>query len=126
MVSRLRSVAMILIAMVAGTVACQWPVQNVDAVQQSGGGREADLRERMVTTLRVRTDEERAFVEAVVSRVVTGDIPQELVDSSLLWVRANKADSPYPFFYFERVLRLRGQRAGVSIPEFTGTVPGRR
>ena len=126
MVSRLRSVIMILVAFVAGTIACQAPVQSVVAVQQTGGGREADLRERLLTVLRVRTDAEREFVEAVVTKVIAGDIPQDLVDSSLFWVRDNKSDTPYPFFYFERVLRLRGQRAGVSIPVYRGTVPSGR
>ena len=63
------------------------------------------------------------FVEAVVAKVTTGDIPRELVDSTLLWVRSNRADSPYPFFYFERVLRIRGQRAGIAIPAYSGGIP---
>ncbi|MCA9106854.1 MAG: hypothetical protein R3B96_03175 [Pirellulaceae bacterium] len=114
---------MIFIALTAGTVACQWAVQSVDAVQQTGGGREADLRDRLTTVLRVRTDPEKDFVEAVVAKVTTGDIPRELVDSTLLWVRSNRADSPYPFFYFERVLRIRGQRAGIAIPAYSGGIP---
>ena len=127
MVNPYRSIIMIFLAMLGGTVACQWSVQSVDAVQQPvGGGREADLRERMSTVLRVRTDEEKAYVETVVTQVTSGAIPQELVDSTLLWVRSNRGNSPYPFFYFVRVLKIRGKQSGVAIPEYTGGVPSGR
>jgi hypothetical protein len=95
----------------------QWSGKSAVAVQQENP-RTADLRDRLVSGLKVRTTAERQFVEQVVQRVDNDTIPLELVDSAFLWVRSNKANHDYPFFYFERVLRIRGKRTGVSIPPF--------
>lgn len=117
MLERIRTAVLILAAFTAGLIACQWPGQTVEAIQDGNSGI-ADLTERLTSGLRVRTDEEKAFVQQVVSGVESQEIPRELVDSTFLWVRTNKGNSPYPFFYFERVLRLRGSRTGVTIPPF--------
>ena len=44
--------------------------------------------------------------------------PKQLVDSSWQWVRTKRPGTNSPFVYFERVLRLRAQKAGFLIPPF--------
>ena len=117
MLDRIRTAVLILAALTGGMVVSQWPGQTVEAIQDDNGPT-ADLRNRLTSGLRIRTDEERAFVDQVIAGVESGTIPRELVDSTFLWVRSNKSNSSYPFFYFERVLRLRGSRTGVTIPPF--------
>ena len=89
------------------------------AIERDQFERAADLRDRLISGLKIRTTSERKFIEQVLQRVESNEIPQKLVDSAFLWVRSNKANHDYPFFYFERVLRIRGKRAGVAIPPFT-------
>lgn len=115
--SRFRVYLLILIAGICGMTVSQWSGKAAVAVPQENP-RIADLRDRLVSGLKVRTTAERQFVEQVLQRAENNTIPLELVDSAFLWVRSNKADHDYPFFYFERVLRIRGKRAGVSIPPF--------
>ena len=116
--SRFRIYFLIGFAMVVGMTASQWAGNPAITVQQEDP-RTADLRDRLISGLKVRTNSERQFIEQVLQRVESNEIPQKLVDSAFLWVRSNKANHDYPFFYFERVLRIRGKRAGVAIPPFT-------
>ena len=116
--SRFRIYFLIGLAMVFGMTVSQWAGKPAIAVQQEDP-RTADLRDRLISGLKIRTTSERKFIEQVLQRVESNEIPQKLVDSAFLWVRSNKANHDYPFFYFERVLRIRGKRAGVTIPPFT-------
>ena len=116
MVERLRPLILMFAAIAAGVVACQIPGQRASAVQDSP--LVADLKDRLLSGLRVRTDQERAFIDAVVAKVENETIPRSLVDSTFLWVRTNKRNHDYPFFYFERILRQRGTKAGIEIPPF--------
>ncbi|MEC7354581.1 MAG: hypothetical protein VYE53_05540 [Planctomycetota bacterium] len=116
--SRVRIFFFLGLALVGGVSVCEWGGPPPIAVQQEDP-RTADLRDRLISGLKVRTNSERQFIEQVLQRVESNEIPQKLVDSAFLWVRSNKANHDYPFFYFERVLRIRGKRAGVAIPPFT-------
>lgn len=78
----------------------------------------ADYEARLNAILKTRRLEEQEFVNAVLAKVRAGDLPVPMMESSFLWVLSNRPDTPYPFIYFERVLRLQGELAGVSIPEF--------
>ncbi len=118
MVDRIRTSILILAALLAGMVVAQWNGQQVQAIQDDDNPAVADLRERLNSGLRLRTDAEKTFVEQVVSGVEAGSIPRDLVDSTFLWVRSNKGHSNYPFFYFERVLRLRAKKLDIPIPDF--------
>ena len=116
--TRMRCYGLLLFALGSGMVFAQFPLSQAIAVQDEDP-RTANLRERLVNGLRVRTDEERAFIEKVIVGVENGSIPQDLVDSSFLWVRNKKSRSNFPFFYFERVLRIQGKKRGVAIPPFS-------
>ena len=94
--SRFRIYFLIGFAMVVGMTASQWAGNPAIAVQQEDP-RTADLRDRLISGLKVRTNSERQFIEQVLQRVESNEIPQKLVDSAFLWVRSNKANHDYPF-----------------------------
>ena len=67
-----------------------------------------------------RDDEEKAFVKVVVTNIREGKLPAKLVNTSFQWVRNKRPNTPYPFVYFERVLRLQAAKVKVSeyVPPF--------
>jgi hypothetical protein len=69
------------------------------------------LKQQLSAGLLARTPAEQAFVELVVSKVNSGDLPLSLVQSTFLWARRHQ---PYPMPYFERALRLRAKDLGIS------------
>ena len=73
---------------------------------------------RSQAVLKTRLNEEKAFVTAVMDKVRSGEIPEKLVETSYKWVLNRRPDTNYPFVYFERVLRLQGDKAGIVIPPF--------
>lgn len=77
---------------------------------------------QLQAVLKTRRVEEQEFVARVVLLVQQEDIPKNLVDSAWLWVRSKRAGTRYPFIYFERVLRLQGEKVGVAIPPFNRNV----
>ena len=81
-------------------------------VVSSGGATVPTLKQQLSTGLLARTPSEQAFVEKVVARVDSGDLPLGLVQSTFLWARRHR---PYPMQYFERALRVRAGELGISI-----------
>lgn len=73
----------------------------------------ADLKTQLNSGLRCRRDSEFAFVAMIVQMVDNGDLSVVLVKESFQYARKKK---PYPFPYFERVIRIRAAEAGVTIP----------
>lgn len=80
----------------------------------------ATLRDRLVYGLKARRPSEFQFIDAVVAQVQLGVIPERLVNETFFWVRKNKPNYNYPFIYFERILRLRGNAAHIPIPPYNG------
>jgi hypothetical protein len=78
----------------------------------------ADYEARLNAILKTRRQEEQEFVNAVLQKVRAGELPVPVMESSFLWVLSNRPDTPYPFIYFERVLRLQAELADVSVPDF--------
>jgi hypothetical protein len=78
----------------------------------------ADYEARLNAILKTRRLEEQEFVNAVLQKVRAGELPVPMMESSFLWVLSNRPDTPYPFIYFERVLRLQAELADVSVPDF--------
>jgi len=78
-----------------------------------------DLYEaQLKSVLRTRLEAENKFVTEVVEQVRAGEIPKGAVDRAWLWVRSNRPAHPYPFVYFEHILRLEGKSLKFEIPEF--------
>lgn len=69
-----------------------------------------------------RLVEEREFVAQVTYLIQQDQLPKQLVDSSWQWVRTRRPGTNSPFVYFERVLRLRAEKAGFLIPPFSDRI----
>lgn len=90
---------------------------------QATGEDEVELRFRdyeakIQALLKTRLNEEKAFVTLVMEKVRAGEIPEKMVETSYKWVLNKHPDTNYPFVYFERVLRIQGDKAGIDIPPF--------
>lgn len=73
----------------------------------------AALEERLKAGLKVRAPADVAFCDRVADMVRAGELPVQLVDSTYLWaVRRNRK---YPFPAFERALRMKAEKLGVSL-----------
>lgn len=70
--------------------------------------------------LLTRRVEEREFISIVVGQVRAGILPSKFVQTSFRWVQNNRPHTNFPFIYFERVLRLQANQAGIAqvIPPF--------
>ncbi len=72
----------------------------------------ANLKEQLEGGLRTRRPVEFAFVARVVTLVEADKLPLSLVKSTFQWSRRKK---PFPFPFFERAMRSRAARLGVTI-----------
>lgn len=119
MLERIRPFALMGMAFVVGILISQsyalptWAVQ-----QQQLSATNQQLKDQLNFVLKTRRPAEKQFVDQVVAGVENGSIPRELVDGVFLWVRKNRADHQYPFFYFERLLRLQAEKKKVVIPAY--------
>lgn len=73
---------------------------------------QVDLQIQLEKGLKCRRPVEFEFVEHVVELVAEGTLPRSLVDSTFLWARRQ---GRYPFPYFQRGLKVRAARLGISI-----------
>lgn len=71
-----------------------------------------DLEQTLKSGLKARRPVEFEFIRLVVLKVKANELPIELVQSTFLWAR-RQAAIPYP--YFERGLRERAARLGISL-----------
>ena len=82
------------------------------SVNPQPGGRVADLEQTLKSGLKARRPVEFAFIEQVVERVKAKQIPISLVQTTFSWARRHQ---PYPYPYFERGMRERAQKLGVTL-----------
>ena len=76
--------------------------------------------------LKARFPEEKNFVSQLTLMVQEEKLPKKLIDSAWLWVRSKRPNTPYPFVYFERVIRLQAARAKFAIPAFDRSIYSER
>lgn len=128
------------ISLTAGIAAAQlneaasgtpFAVQGNDAsIDQSGDqfspARLQEYERQLNAVLKTRRDGEKQFLSDLVQQVGAGTVPTELVQTSFKWVRKKRPDTPFPFLYFERVLRILATQQGVAanIPEFDDSIIG--
>ena len=74
----------------------------------------ADLKQTLKSGLKARRPVELDFIDRVVTMVKNGDLPISLVQSTFLWARRHQ---PRPYPYFERGLRERAAKSGISIAQ---------
>ncbi len=71
--------------------------------------------------LQPRLPEEKKFVSDVVQLVEQGHLPEALVNEAFFY-SIQRYGGPVPFPYFERILRIQGDRLKAQVPNFDRTV----
>lgn len=103
---------------------------NDATIAQSGDqfspARLQEYERQLNAVLKTRRNEERQFIKSLVAKIGTEEVSTELVQTSFKWVRRKRPDTPLPFLYFERVLRIIATQQGVgaSIPAYDTSVIG--
>jgi hypothetical protein len=94
--------------------ACLWPVEDASSASTGAAmaAEVADLQEQLEDGLKARLPREFAFIDRVVALVREGRLPLDLVKGTFQWARSKR---PYPFPYFERGLRLRAAKLGITL-----------
>ncbi len=111
-----RSIPLLLLTVVLGYFVAQaWSGAPVDGPSVGAGQRVADLQDLLEKGLRARLPREFRFIRRVVRLVEQGKLPLPMVISTFEWARRQVVGRKYPFPYFERALRLRARRIGVTI-----------
>jgi len=70
------------------------------------------LQEMLEKGLQARRPAEFAFIDRVVQQVHNGTLPLDLVRGTFDWARNKR---PYPYPYFERALKVRAARQGITV-----------
>lgn len=84
------------------------PVQANGPVAPGG----PDLKTTLEKGLRARRPVEFQFIKQTTDLVDAGTLPQSVVESTFLWARKKR---PYPYPYFERALRERVRKLGITL-----------
>jgi hypothetical protein len=112
-------IALLLPNQTAVTARADDEVQRV-TVSPGKSRQTVSLRDRLVVGLKARLKTEVEFVELVVLRVQTGDLPQRLVDETYFWARLRASVRRQgrvrrPILFFRPAMRLRAARLGVDL-----------
>lgn len=75
----------------------------------------ADLKQQLESGLKARRPQEFAFIATVVEMVSNDHLPLDLVMSTFIWTRQNPRAKEYPFVYFQRALRERAKKLGITV-----------
>lgn len=72
-----------------------------------------DLKTTLEKGLRCRRPEEFAYIARVLEMVEDDTLPEVLVRTTYGYARNKR---PYPFQYFQRLLKLRAKQIGIDVP----------
>jgi hypothetical protein len=81
------------------------------------------MQERL-NQLQPRLPEERKFVADVIQLVEQGQLPEAVVNEAFFY-SIKRYGGPMPFPYFERILRIQGERMKAPVPTFDRAVYSR-
>jgi hypothetical protein len=81
------------------------------------------MQERL-NQLQPRLAEERKFVSEVIQLVEQGRLPEAVVNEAFFY-SIQRYGGPMPFTYFERILRIQGERMKAPVPTFDRAVYSR-
>ena len=73
-----------------------------------------ELKQQLYFGLRTFLPEQQAFLDEVVARVDSGELPRSMVNVVFVWSRKRRPKIPYP--YFEIAMRLLAEKRGVILP----------
>lgn len=115
--------ALVLVAAIGGRIVQQHAVadevEKVD-VTPAKPGRTITLRDRLIVGLQAQLKSEVSFVDAVVAKVQSGQLPQQQVDETFFWARQRAAlergnRSHRPIVYFQPAMRIRANLLHISL-----------
>jgi hypothetical protein len=72
-----------------------------------------ELKDQLYFGLRTFLPEQRAFIDQVVVRVDSGQLPRAMVNVVFVWARKRNPRVPFP--YFEVALKLLAEKRGVIL-----------
>jgi hypothetical protein len=72
-----------------------------------------ELKDQLYFGLRTFQPDQQAFLDRVVAKVDSGEIPRAMVNVVFVW--AKKRNPKVPFPYFQIALRLLAEKRGVTI-----------
>ena len=91
-------------------------------LEPAKAGKPVSLRDRLVVGLRAISKSDLAFVDRVVVRVNSGQLPKRLVDETFFWSRqratlysAGGSATRRPIIYFRPAMTAVARRIGVSL-----------
>jgi hypothetical protein len=79
------------------------------------------LRDRLIVGLKAMSKSDLEFVDRVVAKVNSGQLPQRMVDETFFWARKRVAPTSRgvkerrPIIYFRPVLTAQARRIGVEL-----------
>jgi hypothetical protein len=79
------------------------------------------LRDRLIVGLKAMSKSDLEFVDRVVSRVNSGQLPQRMVDETFFWARKRVAPATRgakerrPIIYFRPILTAQARKIGVAL-----------
>lgn len=73
-----------------------------------------DLRSQLVFGLRTNLPGQVQFIDSVIAKVETKELPRAMVNVIFVWARKRNPKIPYP--YFEVAMRLLAEKRGVTFP----------
>ncbi|HVT28082.1 MAG TPA: hypothetical protein VHE81_08705 [Lacipirellulaceae bacterium] len=90
------------------------------SVKQALPNRPVTLRDRLIVGLQARLKSEVAFIDEVVAKVDSGQLPQRQVDQTFFWARQHAALARVgrwhrPIIYFQPAMRARANRLHISL-----------
>jgi hypothetical protein len=102
-----------------GLLACSGPIHAQDAFDFNEAERMmsmdlVDLKSQLVFGLRTNLPGQAQFIDLVVAKVESKEIPRAMVNVVFVWARKRNPKIPYP--YFEVALRLLAEKRGVTFP----------
>lgn len=100
------------IALTAGVVVAESAEDPPGTPTPTPGVSSADLEQQLKSGLKARRPVEFEFIRSVVQKVKDKQLSIELVQSTYLWARRKQ---PYPYPFFERGLKERAAREGISL-----------
>jgi hypothetical protein len=109
-----RAVCGLLLASASCFLGASWGARSqAQETAGSGGAQVVALKDQLRIGLRTDRPADLAFIAQVVAMVDHRQLPRDVVMSTFAWARKRP---PHPFPYFERGLRVRAAKLGITIP----------
>ena len=106
-----RGAARYFLAIVCASIFALGGLHLASAQDSLRPGQMIELKEQLETGLRARLPSEFDYLDSIVTKVNTGQLPQSLVRSTFVYARKQRR---YPIRHFDQALRIRAKRQGIT------------